>query len=716
MTNALQYAKHKLYTPDFYDRDYKNDFPKKEGVSFPLQFGIFKKVDIKRISLIALPFIALFSIPGKILSLTMNGIRSFTNISNIYAAKALSYEQFTAFFQLSLAVISIVGTFFSFKIGMMITGIADSIQNFKDSISHFTQKEYAKAVKELLLTVSSLLYIGIICFGSLEIVLVCLLVKGIVCLYEAGIEIAHGGWKKRWPEIIAKFAMGMIRFKGAHTQFKHIQRRNFLNQLTKFQSLLEKIRKSKKVDSLYDHPLTSLESKIENGKVIFYDDEGNSYDFGSHFQSLGGGLVKGMNITFRTVDDYTEIEFKINHVFRDKIQESIQYLKKLQRNPKELKEVLDLNKAKIEHLKITTEDGEMAGNWWVGFHPKTIHKIDVGGKAMIEIGADPRFINSYDKVKITLGKGQSVYDLHQTLSFLGLEDALKQSSSEDLQRMKLGHLFHTLSPEEAYKLERSEDFFELTIEELKARIIETDPTMKEKIDLYLDKMQLKDILPGRGRMHIEGLTDELKKQFSNFHLTTMLMGADTKEESFSRLSSIMQMGLFSKEMKDSSGMTKKGLINDHDHFGANDSTFVQMVTSQKSYDEFMYSWWANSNSIRLIIDPKILESGTYQYHTDICGHRLPNESIDWFDKSAAYPTRDGIEEFTRREFESPAFDNEVMIKDRISPEYIKGIVVDNEEMKQSLLDYMTKFGHFENGLLFGRDVNDFIQVGQDIAK
>ncbi len=697
--NILNFLNHKLYTPDYYDRQYSHD----------LQYKREKFANIKRVALIALPFIALFSVPGKIISLTMNGIRSISNILNIYGAKALSFDQLHQIFQLSLSVISIVGVFFSFKIGIMITSFADIIENIKDFILHLSQKEYKQALNEILLCISSTLYIGMICYGSLEIVLASIILKIILCTYEAADEFS----KAKYPEFAAKIAMGLIRTKNAYDTVKSIQRRNFLNSLDKFTKLLEKIKNSKEINPLYDHPLTSLESKIEDGKVVFYDDQGNCFDFGAHFSAYGSGLVKGMNITFRKTEDYTELEFKVNHVFRQKIEENIQALQKACKNPKELKAFLILNKANIDGIKISTLE-EKTKNWW-DFNTKTTCKVDIIGKGTIEIGSSPEFINSYDTVKVTLREGESIYNLHQTLCMLGLEDALKQSSLDDLQRMKLGHLFHSLSPEEAFKLERSEAFFNLSTEELKREMIQKDPKMKGYFDSYLDTMELKDILPGRSRMHMLGLTKDLIKEFGNFHLTTMLTGTNNPQELFKRLSCILQIGLLSEELRTNAGSTKKGLNADHDFVGARDSAFAQVITSQTSYDELMYTHLL-TGGIRILLDPKVIESGTYQYPEDILGHRTTDSWFSWGAKESEYDTRDGIHDFLAKQFKNPTPDNEIMIKDNIPPEYITGIVVENKIMKSDLLLYMSKMGHYKDGLLFGKNAETFIQVGQTIKK
>src|SRR6185503_19683236 len=111
-------------------------------------------------------------------------------------------------------------------------------------------------------------------------------------------------------------------------------------------------------------------------------------------------------------------------------------------------------------------------------------KISFAGLRTIVIGASPAYPNLYDRIKVTTLEGKNLYQLHELLSFFNLDDALVSSSYVDIERLKIGHLFRTFYPKEATLLERSQPFFTLPIEELKAAMIEKAPEMEQLFTTY----------------------------------------------------------------------------------------------------------------------------------------------------------------------------------------------------------------------------------------
>lgn len=689
--NKLHYVNAKAVDLDYYDRRFDHDFKAEESTA-------------KRVAALVLPFICLHGGLAKIVNVPLTIMRSVTNFTGAVNAELLSADYFIQSMQVVLCVITVAGTFFSFKIGMLITTLADLCGGLSSMLSHLSKAEYKKALNELFNCVGTVLYFGTMYFASLEIVLASLVVKAISC----GLVAVDEYGDEKYPEMIAKIAMGMIRIKGAHTQHELIQRRDYLNSLDRYQALLGQIAKSKGIDPLYDHPLVCLSQKAEEGKVVFSDDEGNTFDLGSYFSEYGGSFVKGMNLSVKNFEDHTELEFKINHAFQRQMIDQVSKLQELQENPSELKEVLALNKSGVQEIQCHSPN---MANWKE--NSRSTHTITTSNGCKVELNLSDWFINSHETIKVSLPKGKSLYDIHQTLSFLNFEGALRASTAEDLERMKVGHLFHTLSPAAAYTIERDPDFYSSSLTSLKARITTLDPSMEEKMHRYLDRMHLKEMVPGKTRFHIDGLVDDLKRP-GDIKLTTLVTGGyGAEEERFSRLSSMLQGGMLSLEMKIKANLTKKGLVYDDDLYGANNAVFVQAVTAQESFNDLGYNYSNKDVNIRLLFDPKILESGTYQYRYDTYGNR----SHRYFQGSpfTKYQQRDDISTFIDKQYKNPSPSNEIMIKDCIAPEHISGIVVNSEAVKARLIEYMDAHGHVTNGTLYGRDIESFIHVGWDVV-
>jgi hypothetical protein len=168
---------------------------------------------------------------------------------------------------------------------------------------------------------------------------------------------------------------------------------------------------------------------------------------------------------------------------------------------------------------------------------------------------------------------------------------------------------------------------------------------------------------------------------------------------------ILQMGLLSTETRFTNGIGMHGLSSNHDfNYGSVDSVFTQILTERHGNpDDLGYS-----GSIRLLFSLEALESGTYQSMDDSFGSRLV--------KHPHYLERPGIVEFIDQfEASSGARGHEIMIKERIDPSYIKGILVAEERIRKQLVDFMRTKELIERDTtgretLFGRVLDEFIRV------
>jgi len=675
MLNQIDYYNHKLYDPSYYHRQYDKDLPSDpEGNPYA--------ETAKRAAHIALPFLSLYQPLGRVISLAMGSVRVVSNTNEVIHGDVLKVMQ------VALAILSLAGTLYNFTLGLYITTAADIIANLLQIVEALSRQEYKQAAEELLQILSSGLYLTIMMTGSLEVVLASILIQALVSFYQAREEYAKG----RYPEAIAKSILGLVRLVQAGQQVQQIERRNVL--LKKYQELADRIYKGRKIDHLWDHPL------LHPNGVILEDDLGNEYDFGTNLHGYGKQLVKGMNVTMRDHDDYVSLDFKVNHVFRDKIQKVINDVSKYSK--RDTKDLLGLLGS---HAKgITVSEQPSNPQIWGAKD----HVISLEGLGKITIGANIDAVTLYDKVSIQMEKGKNLYDFHEALSFLNLDDALRQSAGEDIERMKIGQLFRIFKPMQATSFERTDGFFNQPLDQFKKSIITQSPEMGAIMKKYLPKMELREIVPGRMRYAINGLADELHGAYG---LTSALTGVWGTKEINERVASILKMGMISSEMRNDNKIGKQGLSSGTDYWtGGADSVFAQMVTDKtKSYGSFAYQ-----SSVRFLISPKALETGTYQYHDDSFGSRKLHNTW-WSD----YLFRPDIFSFVDSERAFFNSDNEVMLKERLAPEYITGIVVNTHEMKNSILDYLRECNivqtdSYGKETILSKPIDQFIHVGKTI--
>ncbi len=710
--NYVNYLNHTVSTPDTYHHRYDLDLPE-EGSGFLEQ--------AKRVALVSLPFLGLYRPIGSALSLGMGGCRVASHISQaIHLQDQKEWNPLIIqIVQISLSSIALISTVFSFTLGLFITTATDIGQGVSRASSHAWQGEYRQAGEEVLQGLASASYLGFMATGALEAMLVSTLIQAAVCLYQARFEVSEG----RYLEAGAKIAMAGIRLYQANEYRQLIERRNVVFAMQKYQSLIQQALKGREVRHLIHSSLSDLDGKIDERRVILANQEG-AFDFGSHFHGFGKGLVKGANIEFRKeiVDGKEEVllEFKVNHVFREKLEETLSSLAKL--NPKEMKEILSLTGSHVKGISIQKiEQGED----FFGLPIDSIRQIQIDGLGTISIGASREIPNLYDRVTIRMDSSKTLYDLHEMLSFTNLDSALCVSTDDDLDRLKMGHLFRTFFPREATPFERSEEFFTLSIFELKNQMIEKAPGMKEVFDEYFDRISVSEILPGRIRYQITGLADKVR-DLGGISLTAAVTGAYyNDQELYARIASMLSMGMISAETRDTHGLSKAGLGNDYWTGGA-DSVYTQMITADdvkkgRDLNDFYPA------RARMLINLSALNRSPYPYYNDSWGNRLyPNED-HWFPDH--YGTRSNILEFTeklQKPIDKPVDApwwwgndynrHEVMFKERLDPSFFKGIILDCDQTRNGLLDYLRGCNLVQkdaagNETILNIAVNQFFRVG-----
>lgn len=685
MTNNIDFYLHKSHEPPYYQRQFEHDLPKAD------------EGGTKRILLIALPFLSLYQPFGKTISFMMGSVRTLTCGADALQAdgyQALAYKTG----QLALAGIALAATFYHFTLGLFVTTGADLLTNLAHLASHLSAREFEKGGEELLLALSGGLYLAIMVMGTLEVVLASILVQALVSFYQARGEWAEG----RVPEALAKTLMGMIRLYQAKCQFTLIQRRNAL--MAQYEAFAARIQKGRDIDHLWDHPLINQDSHF-----VIKGPNGEIYDTGAHTFGYGKGLVKGMNLTR---SDENTLEFKVNHVHKDRLEGLVDELNSM--NQEDINTLLNSLGSHVEGVHIERSAIPQNGNSFVPLGDQ--RHIHLEGLGTITLGASEGVLTLYDKVTVKMDEGKTLYDFHEALSFLNLDDALRASAREDLNRMKMGQLFRTFDPRGALDFERSDPYFDFPLDDFKSAILEKNPEMGPIFDSYLDKMEVREVFPGSGRYAMNGLSDDLQAHGAK-GLTASLTGVGGDKESYDRIGSILENGMLSSEARHNSGMHSNGLSWGVDYYtGGADTVFTQVVTDKnKNYDDFDY--YNDLGGVRLTFSPKLFETGTYQYHDDNFGTRIVDTPFWWW--ADDYRNRPNVFEFLEEERRHFSAYNEVMVKERIPPEYITGVIVSNQKQKDFLLDSLRQRDIVQTDTsgqetILSKKVDDFIFVGNRI--
>ena len=686
----------KVTQPLHYVRQFENDLPNLETV--------------KRVAMIALPILSLHQPFGRAISTGMGICRSATELSRTLKAlsegrysDSLNHLTLTAF-----AVLALAGNYYQYKIGLVATTTVDLCTNLVRAYKALTQGNYDKAIDELLQAASSSLYLAVLLNGGLEYQLASTVLQGLLSLLQARKDWAGG----RVPECLTKIVLGCAHMYQGYKYLEEIRVRDGVQILDPIQVLLERIQKGKEQDFLKNSPLNG-----EMHHVVLTDANDNSYDFGSHAHGYGGEVVKGMNLQFRArvIDgkNMSELEFKLQHVAREKLQTLVQDLNKL--TPVELKQVIDLSESKIKGIRIENTLLNLSSDpEALAFGGAT--KITLEGLGSITIGNSKLYPNLYGRVRVQTEGEKNLSAAHELLSFFNLERVLQASTQDEVEKLKLSTLFHIFSPVQAISMERAESCANLTAQQLRRQMVKEVPEMENTFNKYLDKMQQAAILPGKMRYTIPPLVQEAKDLGARSLITTLNRDLQV---SLSRLGSVLKMGILSSETRFSNGLNVGGISSKEDFLnGGADSVYMQLLT-QKTVDNKMSLDLLYPGKVRILISPDILKTGTYQYPVDTHGSRVLTNYLS--SDPSLYTTRPPLHTFVKDQQAGFGCRNEVMAKERVGPEYIMGVVVPNTRTRDTVMDYLREHDLVvktadNKELILGKPAENFVKVSKIVTE
>jgi hypothetical protein len=691
MNINIDYSSYRFKDPYYYQRNFSND-------ALTFQEDGYAQL-INRISIASLPFLSAIKGFDKPINFAANGMRLFKDCTEIIKSfkEGLSLQNVKCFIDLATTISCIAAATLNFTLGLVLVAVTDLITHISDFIKCIKNNKYTESCEAFLQIINSCMYITTLLSTTLETAFFSLIAQSVLSFYQAYQELKDD----KLIEGSLKFFLGVFRlYQARELSFTLMKKYELDKEFLEFNKCLKNVWQ-------VNHLLNTSIDINDEGQVIVYDADNNPINFGKTLHGFGSSLVKGDNITLKSKrignKDVIEVSFKLNHAFRDDLESHITSLKHSLGD--DLNSYLKLNSLSIDSIDIKTVPFSINDSNSIG----SAHEITFGNQGRVVVGASKHLPTLYGKVKVYIDKGKSLYDMHEMLSVLNLDKSLAKSTSEDIERLKIGQLFRTIYPKEAFGFERSKDFYTLSVKSLKEKIIYMQPKMKQIFAKFLDHMKPVEILPGKMRYAVKGLAQVAKKLGARA-LTASLTASYCDKDIAKSIANILKSGMLSSETRFESGINKQGLSSYQDfNTGGADSVFTQLISEKdikdgNSFDQFYYHGKA-----RLIFSLDLLESGTYQYHEDSFGTRVGN----------TYKNRSGILDFVYDENHNYKYTpgNEVMIKERIDPNYIQCIVVQNENTKTSLIDNLRSYNVIsKDNTILGRPLNDFIKVAHRISE
>lgn len=469
--------------------------------------------------------------------------------------------------------------------------------------------------------------------------------------------------------------------------------------------------------------------------------------FGLRLQPLDTSLFKNHTLTVqkRTYTDgihqttKLRVNTKLSHPARNQIQRSIEQLKNNPNHQEALLSVLPAGFCK--GVKVTEElsgyyrkldssqnmEGDFSSdqNQGIGFKTNLVqvrdekgklqpiqipflsHVIEFEGVGKVIIGNNPSLVSEFNQLSIELDSNitdeEAASKLHIIFAALGLSTVSSTARSEDIERIKILQLFRGYYPKEAFGFEKEAQTFEESIESLQKRILEKVPQMKLEFERFADQPDLmyqQEVYPGQYVWSIKGLADEARDVGALVLMSGVGTLSDTFDVAVKRIISMVETGPMSTQDRLHAGMIINGFSSDSDLIsGGAESVFTRMVTKSMSKNLKAYPL---AGKIQILYDLDIVERVGFAYSHDEFGTKDPK----------TYSYRPNIVELT----ESASKLNEVCIRNHISPKFIKGVIVANDDEKKKLIDAF-RAGNLLEGQpgsesIHGISINKFIHVGQ----
>lgn len=724
---------------------------------------------IKRVAKASIPIISVYEPIREGISISSNGYYFINNILEVFQHSELEPSFKKKLVKATYSGIALQSSIYKSYIGNVITTLGSAIQNITEIQQFYFAGEYALLIQNFAKTGINGLSLLLLVNSSLEILLALAILQMSLALFETGME----GIRGRYIEATSQFIMTLIHGNTSIHQYNSIVCRDALN--SQYGKLIQDILLGQKLKTQSQALSSNLQDSFIKNRIILKDSNEKEYDFGSYSHGLGKQFVKGNNVLIKEIQlndkKYFQLEFKINQVFRDRLKNRIETIKEASET--DMQSLLSCLQCKTSNLKIVERPSKIVlfpfifdgikpiGNpadWIDGFQTDLPTTIIADGVGKINLGINSNLPNLQDKITIEVEADKSIEDCIELASLISLPEAFSASSQQDIERLKIGHLFRNFFPKKATQLERSREFFDLPIDELKNRIITTVPKMESIFDQYLCKISPENLLPkmcsdsktnnilgfmnewsnilsssiknvqdiiqnyffhnppikvtpGKIRYKINGLSQQIYKAGGRKLMAAIFSDGD---QSFSRIASILKLGMLSTELRENIKLNSNGLSPTIDWMsGGADSIYTQLITEKDYGSDFDDVTFYNSG-IRLLINLDALELGSYQYPYGMCGVR--GEDVEYLNRSNIISTTESL-----MDKDTGTSSHEIMLKDIVAPKFFSGIVVPDQEVCEQLTKYLKTKNLITqdsagNDYLLNQLLSSFIRVGNQITE
>ncbi|MGM0439924.1 MAG: hypothetical protein ACQEP8_02260 [Chlamydiota bacterium] len=347
----------------------------------------------------------------------------------------------------------------------------------------------------------------------------------------------------------------------------------------------------------------------------------------------------------------------------------------------------------------------------------TALEVEFIGVGIFRISTSKELVGMYNRAELIMAEDvifdRGLEKAHIILSALGFPTALAVSSQEDQQRMKLLTVLHAHYPEIGYFWERQLATYSLPFEKLKTLVLRRNSNVATELQRYLEGdiplMEGKEIYQGRPTLYMADMGKRLRDVggvglMHAFHNDDAL-GFEEFRSHAAEFAANLRGGvakISNQELFLKQGKTKGGSSPEEDlEAGGFDNVFTRLVTRSSLAKVKISDYSLVDEGIKMLFDLDVAGmQSTYGYTADHYGSRggIPDflrEDDDSASPSDVYPKRldliQLVKSLENRDVEEgDNVYNEMMIRDAVGIEFLKGVIVDNQKMYDILVEELDK--------------------------
>lgn len=444
----------------------------------------------------------------------------------------------------------------------------------------------------------------------------------------------------------------------------------------------------------------TLKLQIDESNVLFNLDKFDLAHKPAVYLKKGDGSIRNRNLRVaeKMIENeaYVEFSFELNEDARRQLEQTIEKDTVLEASKKEYL----ANKKDFADGTYSKTQGKSLGD---------AHAIQHQNYEIF-VGSTKSSYNTYHLVRIRVKKqDHNIQSLQTALCSIGLPGILLESDEDTLRKEALSKILAFRFPHLAYQSVGKEQ----PTQDPEMLYQKLTKEQKKVVDEDLKNVRLKRVGPNDFEFVNPKLAEEAWKMGGR-GLISFINGGESVRDTAQTLGFILNEGFLSTEEREARGIVGVGCVpclNYMDWIGSKRAVYSRTLTKNFFENEVNMKDFAITGPIMILLDNQAFERMPYSYPCDRGGMTNPDFSFPIYAPEGQMPKlnikgnevlaeeRCSFREIFTKQTQKHHFTAETIFENTLGSQYIKKVVVWNEEIKFQTCEVLEKMGiHHINGV------------------